>query len=63
MAPLPKRKRSKSRRGHRASHFAAPKATLGVCPQCRSPKLSHTVCKACGTYAGRQVIKVAAAAE
>ena len=32
---------------------------LVKCPKCGEPVLSHRACKACGYYAGRQVIKVA----
>jgi large subunit ribosomal protein L32 len=28
------------------------------CPQCHSPKLPHHVCPTCGTYNGREVIKM-----
>ncbi|MBI3742793.1 MAG: 50S ribosomal protein L32 [Chloroflexi bacterium] len=63
MAPLPKRKRSKSRQGHRASHFAVRTISLSTCPQCQSPKAPHIACRVCGTYNGRQVLKVKVQAE
>ncbi|MBS7335443.1 MAG: 50S ribosomal protein L32, partial [Eubacteriales bacterium] len=28
------------------------------CPQCHEPKLAHRVCKNCGFYDGKQVVKV-----
>ena len=31
----------------------------GKCSQCGSAKISHTACKACGYYGGRQVLNVA----
>ena len=31
---------------------------VSKCPKCGEPVLSHRACKACGTYNGREVIKV-----
>lgn len=28
------------------------------CQNCRAPRLPHRVCKACGFYAGRQVLTI-----
>ena len=61
MAPLPKRKYVKSRQGKRRSHLALTAPKLITCPQCNSPKLPHHVCQICGTYAGREVIKIKSA--
>ncbi len=55
---LPKRKYAKARQGKRRSHLALNTPTLVECPQCHSPKQSHRVCPTCGSYAGRDVIKV-----
>jgi large subunit ribosomal protein L32 len=60
MAPLPKRKTSKARKGERRSHMALSRPALDSCPQCHSPKLAHRVCRTCGTYNGRTVIEVEA---
>jgi large subunit ribosomal protein L32 len=58
MGPLPKRKLSKGRSARRRSHLALkPQATVS-CPQCHSPKLPHHACPVCGTYNGREVIKM-----
>lgn len=59
MAPLPKKKRSKASQGSHRAHQGMRLTSLGLCPQCRSPKLSHQACRVCGTYNGRQVIAVA----
>jgi large subunit ribosomal protein L32 len=53
---LPKRKTPKSKQGKRRSHLAKDAPTVVNCPQCGSPRLPHTICLACGTYAGREVI-------
>ena len=56
---VPKRKISKQRKHLRRSatwKMTAP--TLVSCPKCGEFKLSHRVCKACGTYNGRDVLKL-----
>jgi large subunit ribosomal protein L32 len=58
MGPLPKRKKSKSRAGNRLSHSALKPPVMVFCPQCHSPKLPHHVCPTCGTYNGREVVKI-----
>jgi len=58
MAPLPKRKYPQSRQGMRRSHMARVIPSMVDCPQCHSLKLSHEVCKVCGSYAGKEVIAV-----
>ena len=58
---VPKRKHSKARRDKRRSNvwkIAAP--AIIKCPQCGEFKLPHRVCKTCGYYKGREVIKVEA---
>jgi len=58
MGALPKRKISKARAGKRQSHSAIKPPALDECPQCHSPKLPHHACPTCGTYNGREVIKM-----
>jgi len=58
MGALPKRKKSKSRAGNRLSHNALKPPALDYCPQCHSPKLPHHACPVCGTYNGREVVKI-----
>lgn len=55
---VPKRKVSKARRDKRRSNvwkISAP--SLVKCPQCGEFKTTHRVCKECGYYNGREVIK------
>ena len=40
----PKKKTSQSRKGMRRSHHALTTPSLDVCPNCKSPKLSHRIC-------------------
>jgi large subunit ribosomal protein L32 len=58
MAPLPKRKLSKGKRGRRRSHDAIGTPKLVQCSNCNSRMLPHRVCPACGYYRGRQVIEI-----
>ena len=58
MPPLPKKKRTKTKKGTRWSHSQLNVVSLSTCPQCRTPKPSHRVCPNCGYYAGREVIAV-----
>ena len=58
MAPLPKRKTSRARQGERRSHLHLMRPPLAPCPQCHSPKLAHHVCPTCGTYRGREVLRM-----
>ena len=54
---VPKRKTSKAKRdSRRASNFNLEQPNLTECPQCHELKASHTVCKKCGYYDGKQVI-------
>lgn len=58
MGALPKRKTSHARAGKRRSHLALKPPVVNKCPQCHSPKLPHHVCPTCGTYNGREVVKM-----
>lgn len=53
----PKRRHSRERKGERRSSIQL-KATASVtCPNCGTPTLAHQVCKKCGYYKGREVVK------
>ncbi len=58
MGALPKRRLSQARGGNRLSHIARKPPALELCPQCHSPKMPHHACPTCGTYNGREVIKI-----
>ena len=57
MAPLPKKKISKARRGRReaAKVYHSPK--LVACPHCSKLKLPHVLCPNCGYYKDRMVLE------
>lgn len=54
----PKRKWSKARTGKRRSQWKLSVPNLIKCPQCHVFKLPHKVCKECGYYDGKEIIKV-----
>ena len=68
---LQKRRRGPARTGHQRSAWMKKsgenRPTVQACPNCAAPKITHTICQACGFYGGKQVIavvdKTAAAAE
>jgi len=49
---------SRSNTRARRSQWKAAPITLVTCDRCKSPKLPHTACPTCGTYAKRQVLDV-----
>lgn len=55
---VPKRKVSKARRDKRRSSVWKLEApNLVTCPQCHEFKMPHRVCRHCGYYDGKQIIK------
>lgn len=56
------KKRTKGETRGRRSHHALKAKMLVKCPQCGQMALPHTACAFCGTYKGRQIIKVKSAA-
>ncbi len=55
---LPKKRHSKARGRRRRTHWKVAAGNLIPCPQCKSPRLAHKVCKVCGYYGGKQVIEI-----
>jgi len=54
--PVPKRKRSKSRRDKRFANKGIKVKAITACKQCTAPLVPHVICKGCGYYKGRKVI-------
>ncbi len=55
---VPKKKVSKARRDKRRSNNSKLNLPGMVkCPKCGAYVLAHRVCKACGTYDGKEVVK------
>ena len=59
---VPKGKVSKSRRDKRRANWKLDVPGMVECPKCHEFKMPHRVCKACGYYNGKEVIKVDEAA-
>ncbi len=57
---VPKRKVSKARRDKRRANWKLDLPGIVKCPKCGEYNLAHRVCKACGTYNGKEIIKVEA---
>lgn len=54
---VPKSKKSKSRRDMRRAHYNLDVPGMTACDECGELRLPHHVCKVCGSYKGREVIK------
>lgn len=55
---VPKRKRTRTKRGSRRAHQKIKLISLTPCPQCKTLVKPHNVCLVCGTYKGVQVIDI-----
>lgn len=54
--PVPKRKRSKSRRDKRFANKGLLEHAITRCKNCQEPLTPHQACKGCGFYKGAKVI-------
>lgn len=57
---VPKKRRTSASAGKRRSHDGLKKTTLVKCSKCGQQSLPHKACGFCGTYAGREVLKIKA---
>ncbi len=55
--PIPFRRTSKARKAKRRTHQRAEMPTTLMCENCGADIKPHNVCKNCGFYKGKQVIK------
>ncbi|MDO8493955.1 MAG: 50S ribosomal protein L32, partial [Deltaproteobacteria bacterium] len=56
---VPKHRKSRARRDQRrAHHNRIDQSVLSACPRCQEAKLSHCVCKNCGYYGGKDVLRL-----
>lgn len=54
---VPARRTSKSRRNQRRAHIKLQIPGMVNCDHCGELRKSHHVCKSCGTYKGRDIVK------
>ncbi len=55
---VPKRRTSKSKKGHRRSHHRVIPKGIQYCTRCNEPVLPHRICSNCGYYQGRDAIVI-----
>ncbi len=55
---LPGHRRTSSDKRKRAAHFALTAIAINACPKCGKAVRPHRACAFCGTYKGRQVVKM-----
>jgi len=53
---VPFRRTSKTKKRMRRTHIKLNVPGMVKCPECGEMKLSHRVCKECGTYKGNDVV-------
>jgi large subunit ribosomal protein L32 len=56
---VPKKRTTAATQGMRRSHQALKSPVIVACANCGKDVKPHTVCKACGVYRGRTLIKTA----
>lgn len=54
---VPARKVSKTSGRMRRTHYKISEKTVTNCPKCGEPVKPHRVCKKCGTYKGKEILK------
>ena len=54
----PKKRLTSTRSGNRRSQLKLKTQKMAVCNKCKSPTLSHRVCRNCGYYKGQDVMKL-----
>ncbi len=59
----PKKRHTRGRTGARQSHHALKAIKLIACKKCGTLILSHHMCATCGTYAGKEILKIVSKAE
>ncbi|MDO4808931.1 MAG: 50S ribosomal protein L32 [Eubacteriales bacterium] len=58
MSICPKNKSSKARRDSRRANWKMSQVCLAKCAKCGALVMPHMVCKKCGSYNKREIVKV-----
>jgi large subunit ribosomal protein L32 len=53
---VPRNRHSNARKNSKRAHHAKKPKQMASCSTCKSPKLPHVICPACGSYNGRAVV-------
>ena len=56
--PVPKYRKSRSKRDKRRAHFNLTPSQFNHCDKCGAPVLPHRVCDSCGFYKGKKVLEI-----
>ncbi|GEM_PF-88199 len=54
--PVPKRKRSRTRRDKRFANKGMKVKSFSECKNCKAPIATHKVCDVCGFYKGKKIM-------
>lgn len=57
MPQEPKKRHSRQRQGKRRAAIRLAVSKAIVCPNCQAPILPHQICRSCGYYKGKMIIK------
>lgn len=55
--PVPKRKVSRTRRDKRSANKGIKPKAITTCQTCQAPQMPHQICKECGYYKGKKVLR------
>jgi len=58
MPQEPKKRHSRQRQGKRRAAIKLAVTKTVICPNCQAPILAHQICRHCGYYKGKMVIKI-----
>lgn len=58
MGQEPKRRHSRARKGKRRASISLSIPNAVICPNCQAMMIPHAVCKNCGYYRGREVVRI-----
>jgi len=58
MPQEPKKRHSRQRQGKRRAAIKLVVTKAVICPNCQAPILAHKICKHCGYYKGKMVLKI-----